>query len=75
MSSPKETALGGLPLFRSWLRSMGMPLTLEELGVPGSDAPQITERCVKATGGAIKGFMTFDAEAIAKIYSLMAGPQ
>jgi len=71
-ADPRGTALGGLPLFRDWLKSLGMPVTLKELGVPKAEIPQAVERCVKSNGGRITGFLDLDEKAIAEIYTLAA---
>jgi len=73
MTDPRGTALGGICLFKQWLKSIGMPVTLPELGIPREDLPQAIERCVKANKGMIRGFMEFDEKAIAEIYRIMAG--
>jgi alcohol dehydrogenase YqhD (iron-dependent ADH family) len=72
IADPRGTALGGLPLFRDWLKSLGMPVTLKELGVPAAEIPQAVERCVKSRGGRITGFLDLDEKAIAEIYTLAA---
>jgi alcohol dehydrogenase YqhD (iron-dependent ADH family) len=74
IGDPKGTAYGGIRLFKAWIKSIGMPTTLEELGVPKGDLNAAIERCVKSCNGKIGGYMDFDAKAIAEIYTTMATP-
>jgi alcohol dehydrogenase YqhD (iron-dependent ADH family) len=65
----KATANAGLGAFRNWLRSIGMPLTLAELGIPGSDLDAAIKRAVDANKGKITGYIDLDEKAIRAIYS------
>ena len=73
MADTKATANAGIEMFRSWLRSIGMPLTLQELGIPKEDLPAVVKRAVNASNGKIVGFMDLDENAINAIYTLMLG--
>jgi alcohol dehydrogenase YqhD (iron-dependent ADH family) len=66
---PRATANRGLDYFRAWVRSIGMPLTLTELGVPKEDLPLVIRQTVDACGGKITGFMDLDEKAISAIYT------
>jgi alcohol dehydrogenase YqhD (iron-dependent ADH family) len=68
-TSAKAAANAGLEAFRAWLRSIGMPLTLAELGIPNTDLDALTKRAVDANRGKITGFMDLDEEAIRAVYS------
>jgi alcohol dehydrogenase YqhD (iron-dependent ADH family) len=65
----KATANAGLDAFRAWLRSIGMPLTLAELGIPKADLDAVIKRAVDANKGMISGFVDLDEKAIREIYS------
>jgi len=67
--TPKATANAGLDAFRAWLRSIGMPLTLAELGIPKADFDAVIKRAVDANKGTICGFIDLDEKAIRAIYS------
>jgi alcohol dehydrogenase YqhD (iron-dependent ADH family) len=69
----KSTANAGLEAFRAWVRIIGMPLTLEELGIPGEDIPAMVKRTADANNGKITGFMELDEKAIDAIYKSMIG--
>ena len=72
MGDVKATANAGLRAFRSWVHSIGMPLTLDELGVPKAELPDMIKRTVEAAKGKITGFMDLDEKAITAIFSSMA---
>ena len=67
----KAAANAGLEAFRLWVRSIGMPLTLTELGVPKTDLEAAIKRTVDANNGKIVGFMDLDEKAIAAIFTSM----
>jgi alcohol dehydrogenase YqhD (iron-dependent ADH family) len=72
MDDTKATANAGLEAFRAWLRSIGMPLTLAELGIPRADLPALIKRTVDANKGTIVGFMDLDEKAVTAIFTSMA---
>ena len=72
MTDIKATANAGLEAFRSWIRSLGMPLTLAELGIPKTDLPLMIKRCMDVNKGKITGFMDLDEKAVSEIYTAMA---
>jgi len=65
----KATANAGLDTFRAWLRSIGMPLTLSELGIPKTDLEAVIKRAVDTNKGKIAGYIDLDEKAIRAIYS------
>ena len=67
---PEDIAERGIERFISWLGSVGMPTSLADLGVPESEIPEAVERCIKARGSKIDGFMTLDEAAVSEIYYL-----
>ena len=72
MGDVKATANAGLRAFRSWVRSIGMPLTLEELGVPRAELDDMVKRTIDAGKGKVSGFMDLDEKAVKAIFSSMA---
>jgi alcohol dehydrogenase YqhD (iron-dependent ADH family) len=67
-ADPKAVADEGLNRFRAWIRSLGMPLSLKELGVPKEDLPDVIDRCVADSGDPIRGFIDMDRAAVAAIF-------
>ena len=65
----KATADAGLAAFRTWVHSIGMPLTFSELGIPAKDLPLMIKRTMDANNGKITGFMDLDEKAVTAIYS------
>jgi alcohol dehydrogenase YqhD (iron-dependent ADH family) len=64
-----STAVCGIKQFRAWLKSIGMPLTLEELGISEDDAMIAAQRCIGETNGLISGFIEIDENGIMEIYN------
>jgi alcohol dehydrogenase YqhD (iron-dependent ADH family) len=62
------TANAGLRAFRRWVKSLGMPLTLKELGVPKDDLPLVVKRCIEHNNGTVPGFMELDEKAVTEIF-------
>jgi len=71
MTDAKATAIAGIQAFRAWIRSLGMPLTLAELGVPKEDTPAIIKRIMETHNGKVPGYMDMDEKAVTSIYALM----
>ena len=70
MSDVKATADDGLRRFRSWIKSIGMPLTLRELGVPATDLGAVVDRCMDNWGGGpVAGYMPLDRGAVEAIFA------
>jgi alcohol dehydrogenase YqhD (iron-dependent ADH family) len=69
MADIQATAETGLNRFRAWLRSLGMPLTLKELGIPKDDLDALVKRCMGVNGGLVQGFMDLDEDAVRAIFS------
>jgi len=71
MEDIKATANAGIKAFRAWIHSIGMPLTLEELGVPKAELPAMIKRTMDATKGKVPGLIDLDEKAVTAIYSSM----
>jgi alcohol dehydrogenase YqhD (iron-dependent ADH family) len=69
MADIKAVADEGLRLFRGWIKSIGMPLTLKELGIPQEDLPRIIRRCLDSNGGTVKGYTELDSAAVTAIFT------
>ena len=71
--NPEYTAREGIRRFRGFLRSIGMPLTFDELGAKTEDIPHL----VKQFGigdGRTGGFVKLSAADITAIYNIAANP-
>ena len=68
MADPKRTALQGIQRLREWLKSLGMPLTLKELGI--TDKPEDVAKYARANPeGIMPGFLDLDKKAVAGIFA------
>ena len=68
---PEETAIRGIEAHESFLREIGMPLTLKELGARTEDIPALAEKTKKGnpdgTAGGVYHMTSQDIEAILRI--------
>ena len=60
----KATAQEGCRRFREWLRSIGMPVTLKELGVPEEAIPRLAALAPYNEEGKMNGYMTMTREDV-----------
>jgi alcohol dehydrogenase YqhD (iron-dependent ADH family) len=68
MADPRRAALEGVQRMREWLRSIGMPLTLTELGV--KDTPEQIAKYARANAeGVMTGFLDLDKKAVTEIFA------
>ena len=69
---PEVTAKAGIQAFRSFLRSIGMPQTLAELGGKEEDIPQLAHMAAYGNGndGTLGGFVVLQEADMANIYRL-----
>jgi len=67
---PQYLALRGIERFVAWIESIGMPVTLSQLGVPESEIPAAIDRCMKARGPVMEGFIDLDEAAVTEIYHM-----
>ena len=69
--NPEETALRGIEAHEAFLREIGMPLTLKELGARSEDIPSLAAKTKKTnsdgTTGGVFHMTTQDIEAILRI--------
>ncbi len=71
--NPERTALEGIAALENFLKSIGMPLSFEELGAKEEDIPKLVEALCYGDGrtGSISGFVTLSADDCTKIYQMM----
>lgn len=69
-SNPEKTALEGIAAFKSFLKSIGMPSTLDEVGGKEKDIPQLVKNFGLPEGGKTGGFVKLSSDDIAEIYRL-----
>lgn len=70
INHPERTALEGIERFEDFLRSIGMPSTLKDLGAKEEDIPMLARRTRRGPDGMTGNFMKLDTpeiEAILKI--------
>ena len=72
-ADPKKTALEGIDAFAKYLKGIGMPSTLGELGGKEEDIPELVRNLCYGDGrtGTISGFVTLNEEDCANIYKMM----
>ena len=70
---PEITAKAGIQALKTFLHSIGMPLTFAELGAKEEDIPAMAHTCCFGNGnsGTIGGFVTLNETDVANIYKLM----
>jgi alcohol dehydrogenase YqhD (iron-dependent ADH family) len=68
MEDVRETANEGLRRFRAWLRSLGMPLTFKELGIPSGDLDAMVQRCMTVWPQGVIGWVNLDEKAVRTIF-------
>ena len=66
---PRATAFAGIDAFRRFLRSIGMPTTLEELGAGKDDIPLLVNK-LGLNGGTTGGFVHLSELDAERIYRL-----
>ena len=70
-SDPEATAMEGIRCFRSFLKSIGMPINFKELGAKEEDIPTLVKK-LGVGDGKRAGFVELDAAACTKIYEIAA---
>lgn len=67
----RTDALAGIERLKAFYRSIGLPVTLRELGVENADISLLVKKLHENKGEIIGGYHKFDAEATEEIYRLM----
>ena len=72
-SNPENTAVAGIRAFEDYLKKIGMPSTLSELGAKEEDIPKLAHTACFGDGrnGQIGGFVGLKEQDVIKIYQLM----
>lgn len=70
--NPKRTAKAGVEAFRTFLRSMGMPLHFDEIGANPEDIDKLVEMN-QLGDGVTGGYVGLNKQAVKEIYELAAG--
>ena len=69
---PEKTGLDGIGRFEQFLKDIGMPTRLSDMGVNPADIPAMAEKCKRNNAGKLGFFRPLDTEDIANIlYSAM----
>ena len=70
---PEVTAKAGINAFRAFLKSIGMPQTMAELGGKEADIPYLAHTAAYGNnqGGTMGGFVVLNEDDMANIYKLM----
>ena len=70
---PEVTAKAGIDAFRAFLKSIGMPQTMAEIGGKEEDIPYLAHTAAYGNegGGTLGGFVVLNEEDMANIYKLM----
>lgn len=69
---PSDTAKKGIKAFRTFLRSIGMPVNFAELGAKEEDIPVLVEKFGLGENGRTGGFVSLSSEDVASIYRIAA---
>ncbi len=68
---PEETALKGIAALRAFFKSIGMPTTLSELGVPEDKLDVLADKVKRGADGITGQFVKLTRDDCLKIYQLM----
>lgn len=68
---PEETALKGIAALRTFFKSIGMPTTLSELGVPEDKLDVLADKVKRGADGTTGQFVKLTRDDCLKIYQLM----
>ncbi|MDO4549062.1 MAG: NADH-dependent alcohol dehydrogenase, partial [Clostridia bacterium] len=67
---PERTALEGIERFESFLKSIGMPLTLRQLGCDPKDIPYLAEHTKRPNNGKVGFFVPMDTAEIIEVLNI-----
>lgn len=70
--NPLSTAMDGIQAFRTFLKSIGMPLTFQQIGADPAGIDELVELC-HIGNGRTGGFVALDKTAHFEIYEMAAG--
>lgn len=67
---PERTALQGIERFEAFLKSIGMPLSFEDLGAKEEDIPELAAQVKYADNGLVGNFFPLDRAAVETVYRI-----
>lgn len=65
--NPRQTALCGIERYEAFLKSIGMPVTLSELGAKAEDIPYMAKNTKRGPDGKVGAFVKLDTEDVEAI--------
>lgn len=68
--NPAETALRGIECYEQFLKDIGMPTTMKELGAKTEDIPELARRVRRGPDGTVGQFQKLDTAAIERIFRI-----
>lgn len=68
--SPEKTALEGIRRLTAFFRSIGLPVTLEELGAGVDRLEEMAAKCTDNPRGAVGNFVVLDKGAVLRVLTL-----
>lgn len=68
--NPEKTALEGIARLQAFWRSLGLPLTMGEIGVKKEDIPELAGKVRLTNGDKLGFFRPLDRQEIAAVYEL-----
>lgn len=67
---PEATALEGIQRTKQFFRSIGLPVTLQELGIPDDRLEEMAEKCKKGPEGTVGQFVKLTTQDVLNILKL-----
>ncbi|HZK34647.1 MAG TPA: iron-containing alcohol dehydrogenase [Bacillota bacterium] len=68
--NPEKTALEGIKRMEQFLSSIGLPVTLEELGIKDDRLEEMADKCTSGGTRQVGGFVKLNKEDVLEIYKL-----
>lgn len=68
--NPAETALSGIEAYEAFLREIGMPTTMRELGARTEDIPEMARRVRRGPDGTVGQYKKLNTPDIERIYRI-----
>ena len=69
-ADPQQTAEDGIRACQQFFALLGMPVTMDELGIPNDRYEQMAEKCTWFGSRKVGNFVPLDQDDIAAIYQL-----
>ncbi|MGI6239343.1 MAG: iron-containing alcohol dehydrogenase [Christensenellales bacterium] len=68
--NPAETAMRGIECYEAFLKEIGMPVTMRELGARTEDIPELARRVRRAPDGTVGQYKKLNTEEIEAIFRI-----